>query len=349
MVCAMIAVTCNRRSNAIPVANGLMALAGGVSCRVNDWLHSLGLTTSRASTLLAIERFRVLQENRLIDLFRINHRLMPLLCYDNVDINLRIHNTRVEQNTRLFHGTWGYFIVIQPSLLAGCSQEGLGLPAFLESMAVADRKPVELSLFSPGCQESEHWRLVIKAQLAKALKDYIEHIPGAPAASHLPRLNLNPPSIDQIALHKPNIHFLRMMDAPDSSAEGVSRVIDQILGQIGMDREAYAKHLLVAGGDVGSNQLVESLRVKRFPPIDSVEGFEWVLSVFGGAHTTWNFTKSLWALHWGNPDQSDDTGVWRSAFALGLEYKKQAALQDFNTIMRSCQIVHHANLVFILT
>ncbi|EGG08618.1 uncharacterized protein MELLADRAFT_104964 [Melampsora larici-populina 98AG31] len=51
MVCQMVAVTCNRRANGISLANGLMALAGGVSCRVHEWLHSLGLTTSRANVL----------------------------------------------------------------------------------------------------------------------------------------------------------------------------------------------------------------------------------------------------------------------------------------------------------
>ncbi|EGG01482.1 uncharacterized protein MELLADRAFT_110975 [Melampsora larici-populina 98AG31] len=315
-VCAMIAVTCNRHSNAIPVANGLMAVAGGVSCRVHEWLHALGLMSSRSVILLAIDHFRILQEKRMIDLFKINHKLMPFL--------------------------------FQPALLAECSKEEVGLPVFLEAMAAADRAPVHIDLFAPAPAESKHWQLVIKSQLAKALIDYIDHIPGAPDATHLPPLSLKPPSIDQIPMHTPNIHFLRMMDAPDSSADGVSRVIEQILGQIGMDAEAYAEHLLVAGGDVGSNQLVESLRMKRFPPIESVKGYESILSIFGGAHTTWNFAKALWTLHWGHSDKSEDTGVWRTAFALGLEYKKPAGSQDFNTIMRSIHIVHNANLVFVL-
>ncbi|EGF97936.1 uncharacterized protein MELLADRAFT_69673 [Melampsora larici-populina 98AG31] len=206
--------------NAIPVANGLMALAGGVSCRVHDWLHALGLASSRPTVLLAIDHFRQLQEKRMMDLFKINHKLMPFLCYDNVDINLKIHNTCVERNTRLFHGTWGYFNVIQPSLLAECTPEDLALPVFLDRMAVADRTPVDLSLFTPGPAESKHWRSVLKAQLAKALKDYITHIPGAPDVSKLPSLKMKPCPIDPIVMHKPNLHFLRMMDAPDSSAEG---------------------------------------------------------------------------------------------------------------------------------
>ncbi|EGG11248.1 uncharacterized protein MELLADRAFT_102652 [Melampsora larici-populina 98AG31] len=198
MICAMIAFAANRRCNAIPLANGLMAIAGGVSCRVNEWLHSCGLTASRPSILQAMDHLRLLQESRMMELFKINHKIMP------------------------------------------------------------------------------------------------------------------------------------------------------ILSQIGLDKDKYAEKILVAGGDVGSNQLLESLRMKRFPPIDKVEGLDWVLSVFGGAHTTWNFLKAIWAHHWGNSDIGDDSGVWRSSFALGGDYKKPVALQDFNCIMRSLQQVHKANLVFIL-
>ncbi|EGG12170.1 uncharacterized protein MELLADRAFT_102091 [Melampsora larici-populina 98AG31] len=272
MICSMIAVTCNRRINAIPLANGLMALAAGVTCCVNEWLHAFGMTTSRATVLQAMDRLRVLQEERMKDL-----------------------------------------------------------------------------LFVPGPNEVSHWVSVIKSQLAKALKEHLPHIPRAPEPHLLPAtLKTFPPPIDPIEMHQANIHFLRMMDAPDSSADGVSRVLDAVVSQIGIQKETYAEKLLIAGGDVGSNQLLESLRVKRFPPVKSVEGIEWVLSVFGGAHTTWNFAKAIWSLHWGNSADGEDSGVWRSTFAIGGDYKKPPASQDFNSIMRSLQMIHKANLVFII-
>ncbi|EGG05399.1 uncharacterized protein MELLADRAFT_64215 [Melampsora larici-populina 98AG31] len=215
-------------------------------------------------------------------------------------------------------------------------------------MALADKKSVHLSSFCPTPAEAAHWVSVVKAQVAKALKEYVDHLPGAPDRLKLPSLMTKPPPIDPIDMHLPNIHFLRMIDAPDSSAEGVSRVLDEVIRQIGLDKKKYAESLLVAGGDVGSNQLLKSLRQKRFPPIDSVEGIQWVLSIFGGAHTTWNFTKALLGHHWGKSDNGDDTGAWRSLFALGGEYKKPPATQDFNTIMRSARILHKANLVHII-
>ncbi|EGG01976.1 uncharacterized protein MELLADRAFT_110576 [Melampsora larici-populina 98AG31] len=226
MICAMIAVACNCRANAIPLANGLMALASGVSCRVNKWLHAFGLTTSRTSILQALDRLRVLQEQRLIDVFKANHKLLPLLCYDNIDINIKVHHTRVNASSRMFHGTWGFYIVFQAALQAKCAEDAVNLQTFLTSMASASRKPVRMSLFSPGVKESQHFVALVKGQLGKALREYAPFIIGDGVAKFPPKLHTRAPAVEPIAMHQANIHFLRMMDAPDNSAEGVSRVID---------------------------------------------------------------------------------------------------------------------------
>ncbi|EGG11504.1 uncharacterized protein MELLADRAFT_59724 [Melampsora larici-populina 98AG31] len=272
--------------------------------------------------------------------------LLPLLCYDNIDIHLRIHNTRIDTSSRLFHGTWGFFKVIEACVIAQSQDEAVSLATFLQSMASAQQKAVEMSAFSPSPAQSDHWVSVIKLQLAKAFTDYVEHLPGAPPRELLPRLDTKPPAIDRIAMHKANVHFLRMMNAPDNSADGISRVLDEIKAQINMDADSLARNLLVAGGDVGSNLLLESLRTKRYPAIDDVEGLQWVLSVFGGAHTTWNVAKTLWGLHWGCSDKGEDTGVWRSVFSLGGDHKKPVAAQDFNLIMRSVQQVDPSKITY---
>lgn len=325
-----------------------MVLAAGVSCRVNEYLHSFGLTCSRDVVLESMDHLRQLQEQQLMQVFKKNQKLLPLLCFDNIDINLRIHNTQIDVSSRQFHGTWGFYIVFRAALLASCEAEAVSLATFLAAMKSAEKKAVKIESFAPGPVEMAHFQLVIKSQLSKALIEHAQHLPKAPKAHKLPRLSVSPPEIDRIEFHTPNIHFLRMMDAPDSSADGVSRVLDQVMSQIGMTKEEYAEFLLVAGGDVGSNQLVESLRGKLDPPIDSVEGLSWVLSVFGAAHTTWNFAKAIWGLHWGNSSNSENAGGWRSSFELGGDYNKPVASQDFNSIMRNMQVVHKANLVFIL-
>ncbi|EGF99852.1 uncharacterized protein MELLADRAFT_68221 [Melampsora larici-populina 98AG31] len=136
--------------------------------------------------------------------------------------------------------------------------KAVSLAAFLDAMAAADRKAVSLSLFAPSVDEAEHWVKVVKAQISKALKEYAAYIPGAPDPRKLPSLTTRPPSVDPIPMHQPNLHFLQMMDAPDSSAEGVSCVIDAVIAQIGLDKSKYAQSLLVASGDVGSNQLTST-------------------------------------------------------------------------------------------
>ncbi|EGG02752.1 uncharacterized protein MELLADRAFT_66033 [Melampsora larici-populina 98AG31] len=348
-ICAMIAYQCNRRCNAVPLQNGLMVLAGGVSCRVNEYLQCFGLTTQVFHAVLdAMEHLRISQEAQLMEVFKVNQKLLPLLCFDNVDIHLRIHNSRIDLSSRLFHGTWGFYTVFRAALLASCDAEALSLAVFVEAMKNSDQKPVMIDSFAPRAGESVHFEAVIKAQLALALVEHVKHLPKGPSPQDLPPLAVAPPKIDPIEFHTPNIHFLRMMDAPDSSADGVSQVLDQVMTQIGMQKEQYAENLLVAGGDVGSNQLVKSLRGKLHPPIDSIEGLSWVLSVFGPAHTTWNFAEAVWALHWGNSNDGEDRGAWRSSFELGGDYSKPVVQQDFNSIMRSIQIVHKANLVFII-
>ncbi|EGG09253.1 uncharacterized protein MELLADRAFT_104421 [Melampsora larici-populina 98AG31] len=41
-------------------------------------------------------------------------------------------------------------------------------------------------------------------------------------------------------MYAPNIFFLQLTDAPDSSAEGVAWVLEEVLSQIGVDAESFA-------------------------------------------------------------------------------------------------------------
>ncbi|EGG11117.1 uncharacterized protein MELLADRAFT_60017 [Melampsora larici-populina 98AG31] len=236
----------------------------------------------------------------------------------------------------MFQRTWCSYIVVCACLLANCEAEVVNLAAFLTAMKAAKQK-------GPG--ETKHFKKVIKAQLANALKEDLDHLPIAPKKQNLLDINLIPPLINPSEFHTPNIHFLRMIDVPDSLAKGVSHVFNLILSQIYLSKEEYVKHILVAGGDVGSNLLVESLCGKLSPSIDRVEDLSGVLSICGVVHTTWSFGKGIWALHGGNSDNSKDSAVWCSSFELGGDYTKSFASQEFNFIMRSMQIVHKANLV----
>ncbi|EGG01848.1 uncharacterized protein MELLADRAFT_110677 [Melampsora larici-populina 98AG31] len=233
------------------------------------------------------------------------------------------------------------------------SKRGAGLKdhklkmAFKKAMAAAADWPVEMSMFIPTPDQITHWKGVILAQLADVLKTYVEHLPGDNAVK-LPVLKTQPASIDPIQIYQPNIFFLRLMDAPDSSAEGVSQALEEVMSQIGVDVDEFAKGLLFAEGDVGSNELVESLRRKHFPSSNMEDLLRWIVTVFGPAHATWNMCKALCSKHWGDSKDGQDTGAWQTVEALGGT-AKHPSQQDFNTLMMMTKKSHDASLFFVLT
>ncbi|EGG01918.1 uncharacterized protein MELLADRAFT_66699 [Melampsora larici-populina 98AG31] len=273
-----------------------------------------------------------------------------MLSLDNlvyVSKRAAVQNHRLETASQTFHGTWGFIHVPPPGLLEGVLPEEVDLKAFEKAMSEAEGRPVDVSNFIPTPQQMLHWKSVILAQLATTLQTYVEHLPSSETFK-LPTLNTKPTPIDPIPMYQPNIFFLRLMDAPDSSAEGVARVLEQVLTQIGVDPDSFAEGLFVTEGDVGSNELVESLRRKRFPCGSRPDSLRWLLTVFGPAHATWNMCKALCSLHWGNSNHGQDNGAWRTAEALGGS-SKHPSQQDFNTLMMMTKKMHDASLVVVLT
>jgi hypothetical protein len=55
-ICSMVAFACNRRANGFQLTNSVRFLACGVSDRVHDYLHYLGLTSSKRTALSALNR-----------------------------------------------------------------------------------------------------------------------------------------------------------------------------------------------------------------------------------------------------------------------------------------------------
>ncbi|KAH9822626.1 hypothetical protein DFH28DRAFT_881868, partial [Melampsora americana] len=55
MLCSMLAFACNRRHCGLQLQNSITFLACGVTQKVNDYLHFLGLTSSRKTALEAVD------------------------------------------------------------------------------------------------------------------------------------------------------------------------------------------------------------------------------------------------------------------------------------------------------
>lgn len=323
---------------------GVTLLACGVSERIITFLHSVGLTCSRRTALRAIEHLTKVTEAQTRNVLREDHILRPFLCVDNIDFESKVHNKRIEESTKPFHGTWGYFHVLSQDLLANVDHEQLSLNAFAQSMNDCRSRPVHVESFFPDVQGAKHWAAVLKSQLSCALIDYM--LPKG--STKTPKLSRSPPEIDQIELQRAEIHMLRMMDASDNSAEGVGQMLEQIANQLGIDEKEVAQMLQILEGDLGTNMNIESLRRKRHPSGHLHEALNYVLSVPGAAHTLWNIAQAILTHHWGIEKNYKDNGAWKTWVALGGNCDKPVSKKDFNTIMVMIEKIHTATMVFCL-
>lgn len=344
----MVAFSSNRRLNGLQLLNSLTLFACGVSDRVNDYLHSICLASSRDTALSAFDTLQKKAEIKIRKEMAQDHMIRPFLCANNLDFQTRIHHKQVEKFSRLFHGSWAYFHFIPDPLTPVSLRGAWSLENFLKSMRDAGSIPVDLLTFLPNKAESIHWESTIKAQLSQALIELIVTPNIQDSHKSKPKLTTVPPPIEPIDLYEPNILMLKLMDASDNSAEGVGQLIEQICNQIGYSPEKFSEALQIFEGDVGTCLNIESLRNKRHPARNQSESLDNVLSVPGAAHTLWNFAEWIFNLHYGVEQDSQDTGAWRTWHSLGGTGSRNSGKKDFNTTMVMIHKVHSAQLVFCL-
>lgn len=344
----MVAFACNRRHNALQLQNAITFVACGVSDRVNDYLNSIGLTSSRATALEAFDTLQKQAEKKIRVHLNRDHIIRPFLCADNLDFQARIHSQRVERSSRLFHGSCGYLHFIPNPLTPVVLREAWSLTSFLRSMRDGSSKSAHLKDFLPNAKENLQWVATLKAQLSQVLLKYLVKPQLENSPQKIPKLDTQPPAVDKINVYKPNILMLKLMDASDNSAEGVGQLIEQICKQVSFTPEKFEESLQVFEGDVGTCINIESLRNKRHPARNSTESLPNVISIPGAAHTLWNLSEWIFNLHYGDENNAQDTGAWRTWQALGGKGSRNPGKKDFNTTMVMIHKVHTANLVFCL-
>lgn len=79
----------------------------------------------------------------------------------------------------------------------------------------------------------------------------------------LRRLVQHPPPIEKLDNEEADIHMLRLIDAPDHSAEGVGLLLEEVRKQTGRSPDLTVADLQVVEGDVGTCINIESLRQHR--------------------------------------------------------------------------------------
>lgn len=248
----------------------------------------------------------------------------------------------------MFHGSYGYLHFLPAHLLNNIDSKDASLASLLKYIEKSQSEPFKIFPMLRSQEDQVHWSLVLKSQLAKALVDY-ELKKDSPTFKTCKKLIATvPPSVDQIEWYKPDLVMLKMMNASDSSSAGVSDMLNQCLKQTGEDPDKCAEGMQVFEGDMGTCLNFESLTRQRFPAEVAAESLSSVLNMPELAHTMWNVASKLISHHWGDPKDSNDTGLHRTAGALAMPTDRLPSQQDFNSLLQMIHKSHTATMVFLL-
>lgn len=345
-VCSMIAFVSNRSVNGLQLENGVALLAGGVSQRINHYLHSIGLTCSRQSAMRAISQ---LGQKGLRDLkARVSkdYVIRPFMILDNFDIQERIHYSRLEANSRMFHGTYGYMHFLSQKLVSKVDPKELTLTSLVKAMRDAEDLVVHAKYLLPDVPERAHWTKTTKAQLGQAYLDYIATEDRTVTPKVLPKIACTPPQVEQIPIEKADIIMLPLMEFSCGSSEGVGQVLDHVSNVTGRSLKEFPDDLQVVEGDVGTCINLESYRSKLHPAGNRHESMINYLTLPGAAHTMWNVGQWQVLGGWGNAEDLKDLPYSKGWEALTGKAVWPAIKKDFGVIMRIIYHLHFASLVW---
>lgn len=345
---AMIEFACNRRFNGIQLANSLSFVACGLSDRMNDYLNFIGLTSSRKTALKAMDTLGTCAAEKLKSRCEQSYNLRPSMILDNIDIQACIHNVRIEKTTKVFHGSYGYLHFIPEHLTKDLDRAETSVESLVRCIKSSQKERFDMQLIIPNQEESTHWTLVQKSQLAKSFIAYVLNPDLPRQRACIESLMVSPPSVDQIEMYEPDLLMLKMMSASDNSSAGVAEMIEQCQSQMGVDPSSFQDWVQMIEGDMGTCLNFESLIRQRFPAFHQEESWLNVLNLPGLAHTMWNVASKVLIHHWGDSRDSSNTGLHRTASALSMDSTTLPSQKDFASLMQMIHKSHTATLVFLL-
>ncbi|KAH9453954.1 hypothetical protein Pst134EB_014055 [Puccinia striiformis f. sp. tritici] len=340
-ICAQLLFTRNRRHNAFQLFNSLRFVPTGVTERVNDYLHKLGLTSSRQTAIEVLKTLSVCAQDDLKGVMSLTRSpdLGPFICLDNLDIEEKVHMASVENRTMMFHRTWGYVQLPCKSLLDTLDCSELNMAVYRNAIKDIPTMSINPNLFMPSPEAEDHYYSVWTSQIAQVMKDYIalpSHSDGA--------ISTEPPVLDQISCEIPSIFMLKLMDESDNSAEGIGQVLESVQEQSGLSAQEFSSRLQPMDGDLGTIQNFNSIRDLRHPSAYSEHSFNNVIFQLGGSHTMWNIAQVILTTHFGDPSNEKDVGVWQYLEALGIPHEKVIQKKDFTLMLQQMELVHKATL-----
>ncbi|KAA1132441.1 hypothetical protein PGTUg99_009106 [Puccinia graminis f. sp. tritici] len=340
-MCSMVLFARNRRHNGLQLQNAIRFLACGVSDRVNDYLHKLGLTSSRET---ALDTLRSLSEKAEYNLTQVSllekcPGLGPFICIDNLDMQEKVHMSSVGHETSMFHGTWGYVQIPTKGLLDTLDLGKLNLSAYQEAIKNVPSMSIDPQLFMPTPEAEDHYYLVWISQIAQVMNEYIA-VPSDKASA----MKTEPPVVEQISNEIPSIYMLKLMDESDDSADGIGQVLEAVQQQTGLTPEEFAERLQPMDGDLATIQNFNSIRDIRDPSSYADHALNNVVFQLGAAHTLWNISQTILTAHMGDPSNENDLGAWQLFQSLGISHEKVLQKKDFTLMIQQMEQLHKATL-----
>jgi hypothetical protein len=111
----------------------------------------------------------------------------------------------------------------------------LNLSAYQKAVNQLSTMVIDPQLLMPSNSDFNHYELVMKSQIARAMNQYLEtpsHWDGA--------FPLDPSTIEKISCDKPTIVMLKLMEESDNSAEGIGQVLEAIWRQTGLEPDQFS-------------------------------------------------------------------------------------------------------------
>ena len=114
----MVAFAANQQKNGLQLTNLLIFLASGVTKRVSTYLSYIRLSSSRRTANSAVRALGKEAEKKLRANFSLEHspEISPMICFDNLDFQEKVHMKIIGNSNHMFHGIWGYVHSIPPGL-----------------------------------------------------------------------------------------------------------------------------------------------------------------------------------------------------------------------------------------
>ena len=171
----MLSFARNRRHNGLQLQNAVCFLACGISERMNEYLHYLGLSNSRSTALEALRSLsgHAIENLKEIQSLDASPKFGPFICIDNLDMAEKVHMSSVGHSSMMFHGTWGYIHRPSQDLLATLDSSQLNLETYLNSIKNVGTMSIEPEMLMQTPEEADHYSLVWKSQIAQVLNKYI--------------------------------------------------------------------------------------------------------------------------------------------------------------------------------